>query len=80
MYFPVHVFTAHAGPLPRGFPAAARRGRPSLDDIGSVIAQFLTPFAGDSIQFRAFDSRRMRDSLGAFDKKWDFGAVENRRE
>ncbi|NIE86879.1 hypothetical protein F3J21_26400 [Burkholderia sp. Tr-860] len=80
MHFPAHVFTAHARPFPRGFPAAARRGRPSLDDIGSALTQFLIPFAGDSIGFRAFDSRRMRDSLVAFDKKWDFGVAENRRE
>ncbi|WP_186118458.1 hypothetical protein [Burkholderia gladioli] len=67
-------------PFPRGFPAAVRRGRPSLDDTGSAITQFLTPFSGDSIGFRAFDSRRTRDLLVAFDKKWDFGVAENRRE
>ncbi|WP_186182873.1 hypothetical protein [Burkholderia gladioli] len=79
-HFPGDFFTAHARPLPRGFSAAGRRGRPSLDDIGSAITQFLTPFSGDSIGFRAFDSRRMRDLLVAFDKKWDFGVAENRRE
>ncbi|MBJ9662894.1 MULTISPECIES: hypothetical protein [Burkholderia] len=62
------------------FPQPGCRGRPSLDDIGSAITQFLTPFSGDSIGFRAFDSRRMRDLLVAFDKKWDFGVAENRRE
>jgi hypothetical protein len=79
-HFPGDVPTAHARPFPRGFPAAVRRGRPSLDDTGSAITQFLTPFSGDSIGFRAFDSRRTRDLLVAFDKKWDFGVAENRRE